>query len=268
MSFPAPPSARIAAGAKLVMVSSPPPPFTEKLRNCVPPLPGRARHWTPNSPAWTGTAAQPMSAPIGAVSVTRNRLWPDTARTVILFGPPRPVTRMPCASEMADALGAGAAALAEAALAAAMEPSSIDPRLRSAPRTWVNRALMRAFACCDPFHIRGPLRAASKKRGHSIPAGGHGYPELRSRRSFARVENLLDPSPEEAGNAEREREARVVAPGLQCVHCLPGNVELVGQHSLCPAAFFAQHFEAVVHGFSASRRLPHRRSSRAFRPQR
>gem|GEM_PF-4738859 len=68
-----------------------------------------------------------MSALIGAVSVTRNRFWPDTARTVILFGPPRPMTRRPCASEMADALGAGAAALAEAALAAEMEPSNIAP---------------------------------------------------------------------------------------------------------------------------------------------
>jgi hypothetical protein len=61
------------------------------------------------------------------------------------------------------------------------------------------------------------------------------------------VEELLDRALEELGEPEGEREAGVVAAGLQGVDRLPGDAQAVGHRGLRPAAGLPQLPEVVPH---------------------
>src|SRR6185437_1453217 len=61
------------------------------------------------------------------------------------------------------------------------------------------------------------------------------------------VEDLLDGQGEDAGDAEGEGERRVVAAGLDGVDALAGDLELLGEVGLRPAAEGAEIFETVIH---------------------
>jgi hypothetical protein len=60
-----------------------------------------------------------------------------------------------------------------------------------------------------------------------------------------RVEYRLDRTFKETCNSECEREARIVLPRLQRIHCLTGYLEALRQISLRPIALCAEHLETI-----------------------
>src|SRR5690606_31798151 len=65
---------------------------------------------------------------------------------------------------------------------------------------------------------------------------------------LAIVENLLDRHVEQAGDAECQRQRRIVLAGFDRVDRLARHVEAQGQLRLAPVALGAQHFQPVLHG--------------------
>src|SRR3954447_16104673 len=63
------------------------------------------------------------------------------------------------------------------------------------------------------------------------------------------VENLLDRPLEQAGEAEGERQRRIVLPSLDRVHRLARDSEPAAKLRLAPVPLGPQHFETVLHGF-------------------
>ena len=61
------------------------------------------------------------------------------------------------------------------------------------------------------------------------------------------MEDLLDRLAEEPRDAEGEGERRVVLAGLDGVHRLARDLQMVGQLGLTPVALGAEVFQAVVH---------------------
>src|SRR3546814_13872898 len=66
--------------------------------------------------------------------------------------------------------------------------------------------------------------------------------------SDLRLENRFDRFAEQARQAERQRQARVVLSGFDRVDGLARNVQALGQLALRPAEAFAQLADATVHG--------------------
>ena len=71
---------------------------------------------------------------------------------------------------------------------------------------------------------------------------------------LARFENVFDRLPEQLGDAERQRQARIVFARFDGVDGLARYIEMLGQIALRPAARFAQFADVIVHGFAARRR--------------
>lgn len=56
---------------------------------------------------------------------------------------------------------------------------------------------------------------------------------------------------EQARDFEGERQGRVIAPSLNRIHALPGDVEMFAQNGLRPAPLTAQCLQAIMHNPSA-----------------
>ena len=55
------------------------------------------------------------------------------------------------------------------------------------------------------------------------------------------MEDILDPSTEQACDAERERQRRIESSGLDGVDRLARDAEMIGEIALAPVAFGAKH---------------------------
>src|ERR1044072_8931625 len=72
-------------------------------------------------------------------------------------------------------------------------------------------------------------------------------------------EDGFDRKLEERGDAEGERQARIIFAGLDGVDALPGDLQPLGEIALAPVALGAQHLESVLH-LMKSRTVPARPS--------
>lgn len=71
-------------------------------------------------------------------------------------------------------------------------------------------------------------------------------------RLVVELEDRFDGLCEQTGDAEGERQAGVVATGLQGVDRLPGDLQPVGERALAPAVSLTQHLQLVLHRLRAS----------------
>ena len=74
------------------------------------------------------------------------------------------------------------------------------------------------------------------------------FANLRMSRTH-RGQSVGGPSAAPPARAKRERQARVVASGLDRIDGLAGDVQLVGQGALAPAVSLAQRLEVVQQRF-------------------
>ena len=102
--------------------------------------------------------------------------------------------------------------------------------------------------------VSDPAVAALLRRGRRGPG-------RRGARASVRLEDLLDPAAEEAGDPEGQGQAGVVAAGLDRVDGLPRDPQPLGEVALRPAALGPQGLEARLQRYLHHQTIRPRRKS-------
>src|SRR5690606_10909099 len=150
---------------------------------------------------------------------------------------------------------AGRGASAASVWARAAAGASSRPAARPTPAAAAIRRTAVCFRRLIGRVTEGLLGSSWRGRGRSVRRSGGGVVE----------EDGLDGAPEDAGDAEGQRQGRIVLAGLDGVDGLARDAQARGQVALAPAPLGAQHFQMIAHGLTdaAATRWPTPRRSPA-----